>query len=334
MNRSVTSFVNTSFSLPGLLFYLLPVAFYFTYASTFKELWHYWNAGQNWQFLIPVAFLYMLWDRRDLFSQLEVKPNILWGSLLLVFSIAILIAGQVSFTHTLRELSVVFSVFSLVLLVFGTQYIRKLFWPLAYLILMTSLPTDLLAGMSDTMKLVSAIVGANMVELLGYAVYREGNVLYLPNITLVVADECSGLNQLMSAIALGVPIAFTMVDKGWKRLAILLLSCLFGIMANWLRVILIAIWHSGTVKTNIHGPNEIYQLPFIFLVGVLLTFLIALAIADKAKPEQRSDVQLADEIDKSNNLIGKSRTAPLIAIFVLFGAAVYINAWRVASTLR
>jgi EpsI family protein len=329
MNRSLTSFVNASSGLSGVLFYLVPVAFYLVYADTFNELWHYWNDGQNWQFLIPVAFVYMLWDRRDLFIGLEIKPNILWGSLLLVFSIAILVAGQISYTHTLRELSVVFSVFSLVLLLFGTKYIKKLFWPLVYLFLMTSLPTDLLARSSDALQLVSATVGANMLELFGYAVYREGTTLQLPHITLVVADECSGLNQLMSAIALGIPIAFTMVDKWWKRITILLLSCLFGIMANWLRVILISIWHYDSAKQNIHGPNEIYQLPFIFLIGVFFTFLIALALADKEKPAQHSGFQPADGIDSSKARVGEIRTAPLIAIFVLFMAAVYLNTWKV-----
>ena len=77
MNRSLTSSVNASMGRSGLLFYLVPVAFYLAYADTFKELWFYWNEGQNWQFLIPLAFVYMLWDRRDLFLQLEIRPNIL-----------------------------------------------------------------------------------------------------------------------------------------------------------------------------------------------------------------------------------------------------------------
>ena len=329
MNRSVTAFVNASFSLPGLLFYLVLAVFYLAYADTFQELWHYWNEGQNWQFLIPVAFIYMLWDRKDLFIGLEIKPNILWGSLLLVFSVAALIAGQISYTHTLRELSVVFSIFSLVLLLFGSQYIRKLFWPLVYLFLMTSLPTDLLARSSETLKLVSATVGANTLELFGYAVYREGNILQLPHITLVVADECSGLNQLMSAIALGIPIAFTMVDQGWKRITILMLSCLFGIMANWLRVFLIAIWHYDSAKQHLHGPNEIYQLPFIFLVGVFFTFLIALALAGKEKHEQYAGVQQADGVEISKKQTVKIKSAHLIAIFVLSLAAVFLNTWKV-----
>ncbi len=329
MERSVTSFVNASFSLPGLLFYLVLAAFFLAYADTFTELRHYWHQGQNWQFLIPVAFAYMLWDRRDLFSKLEIAPNILWGSLLLVCSIAILIAGQISYTQTLREISVVFSAFSLVLLLFGSQYTRKLFWPLAYLILMTSLPTDLLARLSGPLKLASATAGAYVLELFGYAVHREANVLFLPHITLEVADECSGLNQLMSAIALGVPIAFTMLDKWWKRLAILLLSCLFGIMANWLRVILIALWNYDSAKESVHGPEHIYQLPFIFLVGVFLTFLVALAIAEKKIPEQQSDVGSADRTDSSNAPSGTNKTAALIAILLLVVAAVYLNTWHV-----
>jgi EpsI family protein len=119
-----------------------------------------------------------------------------------------------------------------------------------------------------------------------------------------------------------------MVDKWWKRIAILLLSCLFGIMANWLRVVLIATWHYGSVKSNIHGPHEIYQLPFIFLVGVFLTFLIALAMADKEEPKRQSELQEANGIDSSSAATGKSKAASLVAIFVLFMAAVFLNTWK------
>ena len=129
MSRSVTTIAHRVFTVPGLLFLLVPVAFYFAYADTFKELWFYWNEGQNWQFLIPLAFMYMLWDRKELFLALAVKPNILWGTLLLVFSMAVLIAGQISYTHTLRELAVVFSLFSLVQLQFGLQHTVTLYWP-------------------------------------------------------------------------------------------------------------------------------------------------------------------------------------------------------------
>jgi exosortase len=329
MNRSVISYLTAPFGSSGIILYLLPVAFYLAYADTFKELWHYWNEGQNWQYLIPIAFVYMLWDRRDLYSGLEIKPNILWGSLLLVVSMAILIAGQISYTHSLREIALVFTVFSLVLLLFGTTYIKKLFWPLAYLFLMTSLPTDLLAKSSNVLKVVSATVGANMLDLFGYAVYREGNVLQLPHITLVVADECSGLNQLMSAIALGIPIAFTMVDKGWKRITILVLSCLFGIMANWLRVFLIGLWHYDSAKESLHGPHEIYQLPFIFLIGVFFTFLIALALADKEQHEQHPAVQAVDGADNNVVPVRKIRTAQLVGICLLSLSALYLSTWKV-----
>ena len=326
MSQTAVTLAHRVFTVPGLLLVLVPVAFYFAYADTFKELWHYWNEGQNWQYLIPIAFLYMLWDRKELFSELEVRPSILWGTLLLVFSVSVLIAGQISYTHTLRELAVVFTVFSLVLLLFGRQYIVALFWPLVYLILMTSLPTDLLARSSDTLQLISATVGANLLESIGYAVYREGNVLPLPHITLLVAEECSGLNQLMSAIALGIPIAFTMVDTWWNRITILLLSCVFGIMANWLRVVLIAIWHYDSAKASIHGPQEIYQLPFIFLVGVFLTFVIALAMADKQKPVQ---LGMPSGQRVTGTALGANRIAPLIAIAVLALAAVYLNTWHI-----
>jgi len=255
----------------GLLIFLMTGLFFYVYADTAKWLWRYWVVEQNWQFIVPVAFIYMLWDRRDLFSGLKREPNILWGALLLSLACAALVIGQVSSTQTVREVSIVLSIFALVLLLFGSKYLLKLFWPLVYLILMTSLPSDLLETLRYPLKLLSATVAEDMLQLFGYAVFRDGTFLQLPHITLEVADSCSGLNQLISAIALGIPIAFVMLNQWWKRVTIILLSCVFGLIMNWIRVFLIATWHYNAAKEAIHGPYGIYELPFIFLIGVFFT---------------------------------------------------------------
>ena len=153
---------------------------------------------------------------------------------------------------------------------------------------MTSLPSDLLESLRYPLKLVSATVAADMLQFFGYAVFRDGTFLQLPHMTLEVADTCSGLNQLISAIALGIPIAFIMLDQWWKRVAIILVSIVLGLIMNWVRVFLISIWHYDSAKETIHGPYGIYELPFIFLIGVFLTFMLALLLADKGKAGQRS----------------------------------------------
>ena len=190
---------------------------------------------------------------------------------------ALLIVGQVSSTHSLREISIIINVFGLVFLLFGANYVRALFWPLIYLVLMLSVTAEVMGALRYPLKLISATIAADALQMAGYAVYRDGTFLQLPHITIEVADSCSGLNQMISSIALGIPIAFTILNQWWKRIIIILFSMMLGLVMNWVRVFLIAIWNYASAKEVIHGPYGIYELPFIFLVGVFITLAVALS---------------------------------------------------------
>jgi exosortase len=304
------------------------------YADTFKGLWQYWIGDYNWRFLIPLAFVYMLRERRDLYAGLTRQPNIALGTILLAAGCLLLIAGQVSSTHTLREASVMVSVFALVILFFGVSHVRRLFWPLAYVGLMLSFPDKILDVLREPLKLLSATVATEMLQLAGYAVFRQGTVIHLPRATLIVADSCSGVNQLISAIALGIPLAFTVLNRWWQRVFILGLSVAMGVMMNWVRVFLISIWHYDSAKSDIHGPQDIYQLPFIFLVGVALTIAVALAMARRSPAPVRGAGEDAsgrqDRAAPKSDPTGRwSFALPAIAaIAVVAPTAFYLTTWK------
>ena len=311
---------DTGTLVQGVLLILIAGLFSLAYLDTFRELWHYWIEGYNWQFVVPLAFVYMLWDRRDLYEGLPREPSILTGISLLLAGCCLLAVGQLSSTHSLREISIIVNVFGLTFLLFGDRYVRNLFWPLIYLVLMTSLTSDLLEYLRYPLKLISATVSADVLMMSGFAVYRDGTFLQLPHITLEVADSCSGLNQMVSSIALGIPIAFTFLNQWWKRILIILLSVALGLVMNWVRVILISIWHYDSAKETIHGPHGIYELPFIFLVGVFITLAVAMAVADK------TDKQSIVPHGAGHNSVAvrpaeqRSVYAAIIAIVVFFPA--------------
>lgn len=326
--QGLTREANSFWGLQGFL--LLCVAGLFAYANldNFRELWYYWTEGYNWQFIVPIAFVYMLWDRKDLYTGLYRDPSMLAGSVLLVGGCALLIVGQISSTHSLREISIIINIFALVFLLFGANYVRNLFWPLIYLVLMTSLTSDLLEYLRYPLKLISATVAADALQMFGYAVYRDGTFMQLPHITLEVADSCSGLNQMVSSIALGIPIAFTMLNQWWKRIFIILLSVMLGLVMNWIRVFLISIWHYDSAKEVIHGPYGIYELPFIFLVGVFITLAVAITIADRPAIRTSSVRGEASSVVAGEYMGGNSVRASIVAILVLLVTAIYINSWK------
>jgi len=78
---------------------------------------------------VPLAFVYMLWDRKDLYEGLPREPSILTGLILLLGGCSLLVVGQLSSTHSLREISIIVNVFGLTFLLFGNRYARNLFWP-------------------------------------------------------------------------------------------------------------------------------------------------------------------------------------------------------------
>jgi len=328
LQLAIASTIKPLLSVSGFLLLSIALLFYIAYSDTFAELLHYWIDGYNWQFLIPIALVYMLWERRDLLRSLEYRPSIFLGTTLLILGCAILIAGQVSSTHTLREISVVVSVFALAWLLFGTDFVRKLFWPLAYLILMTSLPSDLLEKLREPLKLISATVAADALQIAGYVVYREGTFLHLPHIVLEVADSCSGLNQLTSSVALGIPIAFTILNQSWKRAIVILVACAMALVMNWIRVFLISIWHYNSAKDVIHGPYGIYELPFIFLVGVFITLFVAMAIAGKNDTNTQPGAQ-SNSVQLSVAIFTKRFSiAAFSAIAVLSITSAYLFTWN------
>ena len=316
--------------LVGGLALLLGIA----YADTFKWLWYYWMQGENWQFLIPIAFLYMLWERRDLYADLTRRPSVLPGTLLLILGCAMLVAGQLSSTNALREASIVVNVFALTLIFFGASYVRRLFWPLAYLGLMLSFPSELLGMLRVPLKLIAATVGEHVLQGMGFAVHRDGAFLQLPHITLEVADSCSGLNQLVSSIALGIPLAFTMLNRWWERIFIVTFSCAMGILMNWVRVVLISIWHYDSAKPEIHGPHGIYELPFIFLVGVLITLAVARVLARRSPPPVRNSEGVsagqAEGFESCTVVEGiwRGRAAAIAGIVVLAPTAFFLATWK------
>ncbi len=304
------------------------LAFYIAFSNTFQELWTYWIEGYNWQFLIPLAFLFMLRERRDILTTLDYRPAVVPGAVLLAGACIVLVAGEVSSTHTLREIALILAIFGMVLLLFGFQTVRRLFWPLAYLILMTAIPTELLSTLRAPLKLLSATMAGDALQAIGLAVYREGTFLYLPHITLEVADSCSGLNQLTSAIALGIPIAYIMFDKLWKRVFIIALSALAAVVMNWVRVFLIGIWHYNSAKESVHGPYGIYELPFIFLIGIGIILMIAMAMADK--PLTASDKPVPEGRGILSRAVQTPRftAAAITGILILGLTGLFIHTWQ------
>jgi hypothetical protein len=78
----------------------------------------------------------------------------------------------------------------------------------------------------------------------------------------------------------------------------------------------------------IHGPHGIYELPFIFLVGVFITLAVAVSIADKT--DKQSIVSHSSSRDSVTGRPARQRSvsAAIIGILALSATVLYLSTWK------
>jgi exosortase len=123
-----------------------------------------------------------------------------------------------------------------VLAVAGTAYARTLFAPMALMALAIPLPAIIVTYLTLPLQLVSSQVAADMLQMSGMNVARQGNLLVLDHITLEVAEACSGLGSLLSLGSVAaVGAALLPIDR-WGRMVMFAVVVPIAIIGNGLRV--------------------------------------------------------------------------------------------------
>jgi len=115
-------------------------------------------------------------------------------------------------------------------------------------------------------------------------VTREAQFLFLPDITLEVASACSGINYLISIVALGIPLAMVTQRTNLRKCILILSSVAVGILLNPIRITLIGLWvyHGGE---SVHGPFHVFQALFVTVFGIVFLIMFALILSRTSRDD-------------------------------------------------
>lgn len=261
---------------------LLAGAFIFAYIPAISLLVGTWlgRDDSSHGFLVPFISLYFVWTKRERLSQIPIMPNISGGITIIFIASILLIMGSVSGVAIAQEMSILLVIPGIVLLLLGMPYIIALALPLTYLIFMSPILNVFLDKIRWPLQLFSAKFAGIILKYVGIPAYQYRNYIELPNITLEVADVCSGVNYLISIIAIAIPIAY-FTQKSWQRKTVIISSAvIIGILANVARIILIGIWTTYNIGENSHGPNHIFRGLFVSVIGFVFLFIAAWVFAE------------------------------------------------------
>ena len=260
-------------------FTLPMVAFVIVYYDTMVKVGKRWlTFNDSSGLLILAVSLYLIWRKRPLLRQLIKRPNILLGSGGTVLGCLIFISGKIGGMLLLQEFSLIVTFIGLLWLLLGNYYLKALIIPLAYLFFMVGLFHEvfLFGNIILYLQYVTAWIASLLLTLTGMAVFRSGQIIELPHITLEVATACSGINHIIAMAAIAVPLGYLMKRTWPKKVGLILCAFLIAIFANGLRVALIGIWVGYHNEGPLHGPFDILYVSFIFSIGIVFLFLISI----------------------------------------------------------
>ena len=230
-------FLKNQKHLIGMLSLLL-VAMGIVYWPIVVPMVKQWAADDNYShgFLVPLIAGYLAYLRRDELLAAEVRPSN-FGLAIICFGLFMLLLGWIATEYFTMRSSLVVIIAGSVLYLLGWEIFKILLAPMAYLLLMVPIPAVIYDAAAFPLKLFVTKVSVLALKAMGIVIWQEGNILMFPNITLEVADACSGLRSIMSLLALGAAYAFVLHTKTRDRVILILATLPIAVFTNCLRVI-------------------------------------------------------------------------------------------------
>lgn len=257
---------------------LLGVLFVGIYARAFSHLFEAWQKSDfSHGALIPFISLYFVWLNRLQIRYISIRPNFIIGIPLIFIASLVLILGNRGGVIIVEELSMIIMLFGSIMLLLGTGYAKVLAFPVVYLVFMIPILDPIVNhDVFWHFQLVTATIASYLLFLFKVPVLHIQQYLELPNMTLEVAQGCSGIKFLLSLIALTIPLAQLTLRTRTRKVILLLLAIPIAIVTNGLRVALIGVWVYHFNKTeHIHGPVHTLQGWFVSTLGMILLFICA-----------------------------------------------------------
>lgn len=234
-----------------------------------------WGSDPNYShgYLVPFIAAYMAWMYKDDLLASSPQPS-LAGLLLFAFGLVMLLIGFLGTEYFTMRSSLVVVFAGSVLCLFGWEIFKILLAPLCYLLLMVPIPYIIYDAAAFPLKLLVTKVSVLSMKALGIVVWQEGNILMFPNITLEVADACSGLRSIISLLALGVAYAFVLHPKTRDRVILILSTLPIAVFTNCLRVIATGILAQYFGSAAAEG--FFHEFAGLFVFGAAVVMFVAL----------------------------------------------------------
>ena len=259
------------------------------YFRTFIWLVNAWLTDPYYShgFLIPIICAFIAWrnirkSKNTINSKADSTP-FKPGIYIFAFGLILYVVGFINIFPFLSACSFLFTASGLILYFYGKLVMRSFLFPIAFLIFAIPLPFVFLEKVAYVLQAAAAYYPALFVELLGIPVTRTGAEIQLGDASFVVGLPCSGMNSLISLLALAAVFIYILRCPLYKKICLFCATIPIAIFANILRVTsLLLIANAYGAETATGFFHTLFS-PLLFIIALIVLILITVIIGCKVK---------------------------------------------------
>ena len=250
------------------------------YGSVVVGLVTQWFTDENSShgLLLVAAAAFVLYRRRSALRSLPLEPSNA-GFLLLGFSLLVYLTGTLTGDVFILRVSLPVALAGCVLALLGTAHARATFAPLALLLIAVPLPAVVVTYLTLPLQLIASDVAAEVLDSSGVFVVQQGNLLTLKDMSLEVAEACSGLRSLVSLVTVAAVCAAVLSLRPSRTLLLLTAAVPIAVIGNGFRVaatgFLVTWFGPGAARGLVHDLTGFAA--FLVMCACLISVQIAAA---------------------------------------------------------
>lgn len=241
------------------------------------------DANYSHGFVVPFAVAYIVWHQRAQLRALPARPS-QWGLALAALSQVEFLVGRLGAEFFLQRTSLLLLIVGAIVYLYGWAHLRLQLFSLALLLLAIPLPAIIFNAIAFPLQLLASAWASALLNLCSIPVFREGNILVLPQRTLDVAEACSGIRSLFSLITLAMLVAWFMPARFWRRALLVASAVPFALLANALRIALSALIGQWFGEQYSEGFFHAFAGWLVFLFAFALLLLLASLLSGRRAP--------------------------------------------------
>ena len=250
------------------------IAFLWSYWPSLVDLCDLWQRSDEYSsgLLVPFLAVYILWSRRHNIAQCRIGPSV-WGLIAFVAAQAVRLFGLFFMYGSAERLSIVLTIAALVLLLFGWQLFRKVSTVLLFLCLMLPWPNRVQAAVTIPLQDWATSSAVFCLEMVGYEVIQEGNVIHIGDASVAVAEACNGLRMITAFFVISGLVVLLVKRAWWEKLIVLASSLPITLLCNTVRLAITAVFF--TVLEGEHWEKIFHDFGGYAMMPLALAAIVA-----------------------------------------------------------